>query len=59
MSLSKGGTMTNLLPRSSSMMRGTRLDFSDSYKKRIWSSRNSRSDISSTDNDLACFTALR
>jgi hypothetical protein len=59
MSLNEGGGATNSLPRSSLMMRGKRLSSRSSYKKRIWSRRNSWSDSSSTDSDLVSSTALR
>jgi hypothetical protein len=58
-SSTKGGATSNSLPRSSSMTRGTRLGFRGSYKKRIWSRRNSRSEISSTDKGIVCSAPLR
>jgi hypothetical protein len=56
--MSKGGEAIILWPRSSSMLWGTSQSSSNSYKKRIWSKRNSRIDSSSTDNGIASFTAL-
>jgi hypothetical protein len=53
LSSSKGGATNLSQPISSLTMQGTCHGSSDPCKKRIWSRRNSRSDYSSIDNDLA------
>jgi hypothetical protein len=54
----EGGATTNSLPRSASMMQGTRLGSRDSCKNKIWSRRNLQSDTFFTDSDLASSATL-
>jgi hypothetical protein len=58
MSSAEGGEVANSLSRSSSMQRGMRLSSRSSCKEMIWLRRNSRSDSSSIESDLATSATL-